>query len=486
MLLFYFADKEILNISQLEEHVGLETVLSYLDLDLKLLVFILPLDEVIVIVPTHYLESVICRKLISRNLAYVHAGYVRTLLREPSFDEFIEKKRDVYKRVMTIPQYRDAYYRQHDYGISKVGFSMVRKGFSTGWESLSIWTNNIFTRAKTLGYNMQRLQDLVHRINETERESFLWESVKAHLYEMSFSTVDERLLRIRQGMSEAYILAHSRADIQIPCGSGIVWNPLLPCGETGAYNVWRIRRVLELLGIFGNIASFSPSRIVALKTLPWVALALSKLRSLLEENLTAEQAFVRFELSGFAGELKRAVKKSIWSSRPLLNERSIMRHEIVKFKDDYPGETVFVMMTFPKNKKDTKKEDKKLDAIFAGIRDVLQRYGLTAVRADKKVYATSDSQWENLQIYMEAADYGVAVLEDLFHEEINPNVAVEYGYMGGLGKRVLLLKDIGFTKIASDLLGKLWKEFDINDLQTLKPALEQWMVDLDKRKIVGE
>jgi len=163
-----------------------------------------------------------------------------------------------------------------------------------------------------------------------------------------------------------------------------------------------------------------------------------------------------------------------------------MRHEIVKFKDDYPGETVFVMMTFPKNKKDTKKEDKKLDAIFAGIRDVLQRYGLTAVRADKKVYATSDSQWENLQIYMEAADYGVAVLEDLFHEEINPNVAVEYGYMGGLGKRVLLLKDIGFTKIASDLLGKLWKEFDINDLQTLKPALEQWMVDLDKRKIVGE
>ena len=86
---------------------------------------------------------------------------------------------------------------------------------------------------------------------------------------------------------------------------------------------------------------------------------------------------------------------------------------------------------------------------------------------------------------MKSANYGIAVLENVFSENMNVNVAVEYGYVQGLGKRALLLKDKRFTKIAVDLLGKLWKEFDIDHLETVKKCVENWMVDLKKAKIVG-
>jgi len=74
--------------------------------------------------------------------------------------------------------------------------------------------------------------------------------------------------------------------------------------------------------------------------------------------------------------------------------------------------------------------------------------------------------------------YGVAVLEDIITDEFNPNVALEYGFMRALGKPTLLLKERRFNPRA-DILGTLWREFDILDIDHSVPeALNRWLDDL--------
>ena len=75
--------------------------------------------------------------------------------------------------------------------------------------------------------------------------------------------------------------------------------------------------------------------------------------------------------------------------------------------------------------------------------------------------------------------YGVAVLEDIMADEFNPNVALEYGFMRALGKPTLLLKERRF-KPRADILGTVWHEFDILNLEvSVTAALSDWVRDLN-------
>ena len=50
--------------------------------------------------------------------------------------------------------------------------------------------------------------------------------------------------------------------------------------------------------------------------------------------------------------------------------------------------------------------------------------------------------------------------------------------MIGKNKKVLLLKEASFKGIRADLLGKIWKVFDISNEPTIANAIVAWMVDL--------
>ncbi len=154
---------------------------------------------------------------------------------------------------------------------------------------------------------------------------------------------------------------------------------------------------------------------------------------------------------------------------------------IQKFKKEHnPSKTVFVMMKFSGG---NPSKDKKLETLFNTIKLELDKYGLDTVRADEKNYSESDYIWDNVQIYMNGCNYGVPVLENLYSEEMNPNVALEYGYMLAKGKRVLLLKEKSFGNIRADILGKIWKEFEFDDHESIKKAIQNWMVDLGITRI---
>ena len=142
-----------------------------------------------------------------------------------------------------------------------------------------------------------------------------------------------------------------------------------------------------------------------------------------------------------------------------------------KILDDYPcySRNVFIMMRF--------KRSKQFDEIVNAIREGLHTYGLYGIRADDKAY--TDDLWLNICAYMWSSKFGVAVLEDFEERDFNPNIALEYGFMMGLGRRVLLLKEDRMPRVPSDITGKLWKPFSVFDIHpSITRQVALWAVDL--------
>ncbi len=151
--------------------------------------------------------------------------------------------------------------------------------------------------------------------------------------------------------------------------------------------------------------------------------------------------------------------------------------------DDRFDRSVFVMMKFPDPAHMEAWQVACLEDLYGAVKEELDRHGLVARRADKKTYAASKQLWDNLSIYMLGCRYGVAILEDHVGDELNPNVALEYGFMKGLGREVILLKERRFKHLRADLVGTIPKEFDIAtdhavDRRSLQDAVSNWLTDI--------
>lgn len=141
-----------------------------------------------------------------------------------------------------------------------------------------------------------------------------------------------------------------------------------------------------------------------------------------------------------------------------------------KFRADFPigVKTAFIIMQFGNTQPHR--------AIVACIKDTLKKHGITALRADDKEYM--DDLFPNIKTYMHACDFGVAVYDRITEDDFNPNVSLEVGYMLGMRKNVLLLKDKTLKSLQTDLTGKLYKPFDTTDIDNTMPQhIEKWLSD---------
>jgi hypothetical protein len=128
----------------------------------------------------------------------------------------------------------------------------------------------------------------------------------------------------------------------------------------------------------------------------------------------------------------------------------------------------FILMQF----RDTKAHEQ----IARAIKEGLAAHGITGVRADDKDY--HDDLFPNIVTYMHGCGIGVAVFERIEEERFNPNVSLEVGYMYAMGKQLCLLKDRTLTALHTDLMGKLYREFDPYDPDgTIPPQLSRWLND---------
>lgn len=141
-----------------------------------------------------------------------------------------------------------------------------------------------------------------------------------------------------------------------------------------------------------------------------------------------------------------------------------------KFRSDYPlsQKTAFIIMQFGNTKPH--------EAIVKCIKDTLRAHDIIALRADDKEYM--DDLFPNIKTYMHGCDFGIAVFDRITEDDFNPNVSLEVGYMLGMGKNVLLLKDRTLKSLQTDLTGKLYKAFDTTDIDKSMPEhITKWLSD---------
>lgn len=80
--------------------------------------------------------------------------------------------------------------------------------------------------------------------------------------------------------------------------------------------------------------------------------------------------------------------------------------------------------------------------------------------------------------YVYGCRFGIAVFECIEDEAFNPNVSLEVGYMTGIGKPVCYLKERTLRTLHTDLVGRLYKEFDLQSCEeTVPQAVWKWMSD---------
>lgn len=177
------------------------------------------------------------------------------------------------------------------------------------------------------------------------------------------------------------------------------------------------------------------------------------------------------------------------SFKTIPSRLSSLSADVERMNSEIPFErSVFLMTKFPNNPGEELK-DIQLDDLTKAIEEALQPYGFVLRRADRRNFASSDQLWDNVRIHMLGCKYGVAVLESKYRDEFNPNVALEYGFMNALGRQVVLLVEKNFKHRRADIMGTLGKNFEWSPdaglmKQSVTAAIDAWMVDLGKPKIL--
>lgn len=145
---------------------------------------------------------------------------------------------------------------------------------------------------------------------------------------------------------------------------------------------------------------------------------------------------------------------------------------IKKFRKDYPRnkKTGFLMMKF-----EDSPAQKKLIKI---VKQHFQSYDIKVLRADDKWYA--EDVLPNIKTYMHGCNFGVAIFDRINTQYFNPNVSLEIGYMMAMNKPVLLLKDKSMASLQTDLVSKLYHEYDFQNPEiTLQLAIDKWIRDYE-------
>jgi hypothetical protein len=142
-------------------------------------------------------------------------------------------------------------------------------------------------------------------------------------------------------------------------------------------------------------------------------------------------------------------------------ERHYLRHSDKLgefFKVGGFEESVFIMTKFPDpGDPQAQKLQTVIDTVVSGIHD--RQY---------KPRIASDAihhrwLWDNVEIYLLGCARGIAIVEDKYLPELNPNVALEWGWMEGMGRSVLYLREEEFKHDRADWTGLITSRFDWND-----------------------
>ena len=188
-----------------------------------------------------------------------------------------------------------------------------------------------------------------------------------------------------------------------------------------------------------------------------------------DHNGTAEKRRPFVELVADA-LLEQEIARQVMAGKADESAPSAIADSLARFRRDFPEpiRTAFVMMQFT--------ETPVHQSLIHGIEGALAPHGIRAIRADYKEY--HEDLFSNILTYMHGCVFGIAVFERIEADEFNPNVSLEVGYMLALGKPVCLLKERTLRTLHTDLVGKLYRQFDAMAAErTIEENLTRWLRD---------
>lgn len=183
-----------------------------------------------------------------------------------------------------------------------------------------------------------------------------------------------------------------------------------------------------------------------------------------ETELAALAAEAAVERGADLGHTRHAVVP------PALAPVGLM-HGLRQFLDAFPFDrNVFAMTRFP-HEEDV---DPVKDAV-AVARNACDRHGLKLHLASDR--AIDDDLWTNVMGHMWGSRYGLAFFEDRVGRGLNYNMTIEVGGMLVSGRRCALLKDNSIDDMPTDLVGRIYKEVDLSDLDSVEATVHSWIRD---------
>jgi hypothetical protein len=136
-------------------------------------------------------------------------------------------------------------------------------------------------------------------------------------------------------------------------------------------------------------------------------------------------------------------------------------------------QSVFIMTKFPDPKKPAA-IDAQLEVVIQAVRDAVAAAGYHARVATDKSY--HPILWDNVELYLLGCRRGIAIVEDKYLPELNPNVAMEWGWMRGMGRSVLYLVEKDFKKARADWGGLIESPFDwANPVADIQASVTTWL-----------
>jgi hypothetical protein len=154
------------------------------------------------------------------------------------------------------------------------------------------------------------------------------------------------------------------------------------------------------------------------------------------------------------------------------------------FWDDGSYErSVFVMTKFPDPGGNPKTPE--LERVIKAVKSAVDASGFTP-RVAQFPRNYHPGLWDSVELHLLGCRQGIAIVEDCYLPELNPNVAMEWGWMRGMGKPILFLIEEGFGHFRADLGDLLKEQFSWADPGPSINAAVSGLAEASARQKLGE
>jgi hypothetical protein len=284
-VLFSSVDWELLDISGFSaDRIAISKLQQSAHRELRLLLLAIPPEGAVVLPPTYYCESPICREVLFSHVEAIEQRYIRLVTEYVDLAEYFEQKQQRYEKASHFAHYDDAYFHPTYPPISILPFQKTPKQSSVGRRALDLWDTSLNDPEVAIHAPRVLLDELCKRVLDTERPAFLWENVAEHLESLGVGPAAVSAQQIRALKNRAYLTAYTLNGISVPHGSSIVTDLVVPSIASSAYHLLAWQRILEAVDMLNQVCGMDVQQFLQAKARPEVARVVARIRTYLSRG----------------------------------------------------------------------------------------------------------------------------------------------------------------------------------------------------------